>query len=283
MVRIVTDSTSDIPQALLEEYDIKMVPLNVHIDSELYKDQVELTPEEFFKKLPLAIKLPRTSQPSPGEFKAAYSEVGSSGDSIVSIHISREMSGTYQSAIMAASMLLELDIEVIDSRFVSMGLGVVVLEAARAAKSGASKEEVIGIVKKVISSVSVLFCVDTLDYLEKNGRIGKAQSFLGTILHIKPVLGISDGVIVPVEKVRGKKKGLLRLAEHVREATRDVSAINVVMLHGNAYSEAEAFLEELKNSLPVANGLVVSVGSVVGVHSGPGVVGVVTYPAMDGN
>lgn len=283
MVKIVTDSTSDIPQALLEEYNIKMVPLNVHIDSELYKDQLELSPDDFFKKLPLASKLPRTSQPSPGEFKAAYSEVGSSGDPIVSIHISRDMSGTYQSAIMAASMLPELDIEVVDSRLVSMGLGVVVLEAARAANNGASKEEVIGLVKEMMSTVSVLFCVDTLYYLEKNGRIGKAQSFLGTILHIKPVLGVSDGVIVPVEKVRGKKKGLLRLAEHVREATKDTSAINVVMLHGNAYSEAEALLEELKNSLPVADGRVVSVGSVVGVHSGPGVVGVVTYPAMAEN
>lgn len=202
MVKIVTDSTSDIPKDLLEEYNIKMVPLNVHIDSEVYKDQVELSPEEFFKRLPVASKLPRTSQPSPGEFKAAYSEVGSSGDSIVSIHISREMSGTYQSAIMAASMLPELDIEVIDSRLVSMGLGVVVLEAARAARDGASKDEVIAIVKKMMSSVSVLFCVDTLYYLEKNGRIGKAQSFLGTILHIKPILGLSKEELFKATKVR---------------------------------------------------------------------------------
>lgn len=279
MVRIVTDSTSDIPQALLEEYNIKMVPLNVRIDSDVYKDQVELTPDEFFKKLPLASKVPRTSQPSPGEFKEAYTEVASEGEPIVSIHISREMSGTYQSAIMAASMLPELDIEVIDSRLVSMGLGAVVLEAARAAKNGASKEEVIAVAKKVMSNVKVLFCVDTLYYLEKNGRIGKAQSFLGTILHIKPVLGISDGVIVPVEKVRGKKKGLLRLREHMKEAAKDMSEVNIVMLHGNAYSEAEALLEELKNDLPVSQGQIVSIGSVVGVHAGPGVVGVVAYPA----
>jgi DegV family protein with EDD domain len=280
MVRIVTDSTSDLPQALLKEFNIKMVPLNVHFDSEVFKDQVELSPDEFFRRLPAATKVPSTSQPSPGEFMEAYKEVGKDGESIVSIHISQEMSGTYQSAVMAKNMLPDLDIEVIDSRFVSLGLGAIVFEAARAAQKGATKEEVVRLVKDLIPRVTVLFCVDTLHYLEKNGRIGKARSFLGTMLNIKPVLGVTDGVIVPVEKVRGKKKGLARLTEHVKKATKDVSAVNLIMMHGNAHDEAAMLLEELKGSLPVVDGKIVIIGSVVGVHAGPGVVGVVAYPAI---
>ncbi len=280
MIKIVTDSTADLPADLVEEYGINVVPLNVHIDTNTYKDGIELSSQEFFEKLPKAENVPSTSQPSPGEFKEAYEEIAISNDSIISIHISKDLSGTYQSAIMAQSMIKDIDIEVIDSRFVSMGLGVIVLEAARAVKNGMDKQGVLNVIEKMMADTKVYFCVDTLEYLQKNGRIGKAQAFLGTVLSMKPVLAVENGIIVPVEKVRGKKKGLRKTIEYVEKAMKDYSSANIAVLHGNAEAEGKEVESQLKELLPISESRVIPIGAVVGVHTGPGVIGVAVYPSI---
>lgn len=271
-VRIVTDSTSDLPREFVEELGIKVVPLNVHFGEETFLDWVELTPEDFFTKLRQSDILPRTSQPSPGDFVTAYKEVGASGDSIISLHISDKLSGTCQSAYMARDMLQDYDIEVINSKITSMALGYVVIEAARAAKEGKSKEEVLEIINKNLEGIHIFFLVDTLEYLQKNGRIGKASAFLGGMLNVKPILSLNDGIVVPVEKVRGKTRARRRLVELLKERIPG-KAIKGAVIHGDALEGAEELAEVLKEEFEIEEIIITMIGSIIGSHTGPGTLG----------
>lgn len=275
-VRIVTDSTSDLPKELVERYQITVVPLNVHMDDEVYKDQVTISAEEFFEKLPRCKGLPRTSQPSPGDFIEVYQRLSTECESIISIHISEEMSGTLHSARLATESVSGVDIEIIDSRSVSMGLGLIVLEAAKAAMEGKDRAEVLRIIDDAQKALRVIFVVDTLEYLEKNGRIGKAQAFLGSVLSIKPVLGIEDGVIVPLEKMRGSKKALTRLVE-IAKGDLKGGSIRGAMVHGAAPDKLAFVREGLEAVFTRVDIISGTVGPVVGVHAGPGVMGLMYF------
>lgn len=271
-VRIVTDSTADLPAEILEEYQIEVVPLNIHIDDEVYKENVDISSDEFFVKLPLAKTLPRSSQPSPADFIGVYKSVLDQADSIISIHISENLSGTLGAAGIAARSLEGADITIVNSEHVSMGLGLIVLEAAKAAAAGADKEEILRVIEEAKENTRVIFVVDTLEYLEKNGRIGKAQAFLGSILSIKPVLGVQGGFIVPVEKMRGSKKALKRLVEIARDEVPG-SRIRAAMVHGAAPEKIDFVLDNLKSVFDEVEIIRSSVGPIVGLHAGPGVMG----------
>jgi DegV family protein with EDD domain len=271
-VRIVTDSTADLPAEILEKYQIEVVPLNIHIDNEVYKENVEISSDEFFVKLPLAKALPRSSQPSPADFIGVYKSVLDQADSIISIHISENLSGTLGAASIAARSLEGADITIVNSQHVSMGLGLIVLEAAKAAAAGADKEEILRVIDDAKENVRVIFVVDTLEYLEKNGRIGKAQAFLGSILSIKPVLGVQGGFIVPVEKMRGSKKALKRLVEIARDQVPG-SRIRAALVHGAAPEKVDFVLENLRSVFDEVEVIRASVGPIVGLHAGPGVMG----------
>lgn len=277
-IRIVTDSTADLPKEMVEELNITVVPLNVHFGEEVFLDWVELSPEDFFTKLPQTDLLPRTSQPSPGDFQKAYQEVGGSGDAIISVHISQVLSGTYQSATMARDLLPDMDITVIDSKVASMALGFIVLEAARAAKAGKSKEEVLEIIDFYMQETRVLFMVDTLEYLQKNGRIGKAQAFLGGLLKMKPILSLKDGGIIPVEKARGSKKALQTIVDLLKGMLPPESKVKGAVVHGNALATAETLAEELKKIYDISEVIITPVGAVIGCHTGPGLVGLLFFP-----
>lgn len=277
-VKIVTDSTADLPKEIVEELGIRVVPLNVHFGEEVFLDWVELTPEGFFEKLAGTDLLPRTSQPSPGDFQKVYEELGSGGDAIVSVHISQVLSGTYQSATMARDLLEGMDITVIDSKVASMALGLVVIEAARAAKAGKSKEEILEIIDFYLQETRVLFMVDTLEYLEKNGRIGKAQALLGGLLKMKPILSLKDGGIIPVEKARGSKKALQTIVERLQEMLPPDRKVKGTIVHGNALATAEALAEDLKKTYDLSELIITSVGAVIGCHTGPGLVGLLFFP-----
>ncbi len=277
-IRIVTDSTADLPKEMVEELNITVVPLNVHFGEEVFLDWVELSPEDFFTKLPQTDLLPRTSQPSPGDFQKAYEEVGGSGDAIISVHISQGLSGTYQSATMARDLLPDMDITVIDSKVASMALGFIVLEAARAAKAGKSKEEVLEIIDFYMQETRVLFMVDTLEYLQKNGRIGKAQAFLGGLLKMKPILSLKDGGIIPVEKARGSKKALQTIVDLLKGMLPPEGKVKGAVVHGNALATAEALVEELKKIYDISEVIITPVGAVIGCHTGPGLVGLLFFP-----
>ncbi len=276
-VRIVTDSTADLPRQLVDLYGITVVPLTVHFGPEEYKDYVELTPDDFFGKLGQSPHLPRTSQPSPADFKAAYEAAAKKADWILSIHISAALSGTCQSAVMARDMLPGLDIEILDTRSASLGVGLAVLAAARAAEAGADRAEILGAARRVIDRSHVFFAVDTLEYLEKNGRIGKAQALLGGLLKIKPVLTLDNGVVAPFEKVRGKPKVIPRLAEIAAERLGG-ARVRAAVVHGAAPEEAEALKNALAAKLDVEDMLIGQIGAVIGCHTGPGVLGWIAHP-----
>lgn len=209
-VAIVTDSTADIPEELIRKYDIHVVSLRVLFGEENYADGVELTSEQFYDKLRQSTVLPTTSQPSPTDFMSVYQRLLDENPDrpIVSIHLSSGMSGTYQSAMLGKSLLeREADLTVIDSKSASYGYGLMVVHAAELAEQGKSVAEISAAVEEMQQSRKLFFLVDTLEYLQKGGRIGKASAILGTLLNIKPILSIDEeGIIYAVEKVRGHKR-----------------------------------------------------------------------------
>jgi len=236
---------------------------------------VDISTEQFYQRLVERRETATTSQPTPGEFVSVYTSL--SAKSIISIHLSSLMSGTCQSAQIAGEMVPGADIEVVDSESVSMGLGLIVLEAARAAAEGRTKGEILKIISDLKARMQVYFIVDSLEYLARGGRIGRATAFLGTILNIKPLLYLSEGQVQPYEKIRGKTKAIERLAQIVEEKAAG-QKIKCSILHGMDPDGMEKFCQRIKARLPYAEPIISKVGAVVGTHAGPGVVGMVFAP-----
>jgi DegV family protein with EDD domain len=274
-IAIVTDSTADLPAETARELGIAIVPLKVIFGQEVYRDGVEMDTATFYKRL-RAGEMATTSQPSPGEFEAAYRKLLAKAETIISIHISRDLSGTVNAAEAARVLLPDADITVIDSRLVAGALGLLVQAAARAAREGKSRDEIIGLIKKLMREIRVFFCVDSLEYLRRGGRIGGAQALLGTILNIKPILTLRDGIIQPFEKIRGHRVALRRLAEIVFQEAGP-QPVTCLVVEGDNREAADA-LTNLLSGLPPGSAVGVGrVGMVVGAHAGPGVFGVVVY------
>jgi len=275
-VRIVTDSTADLPGDLVKEYGIAVVPLKVRFGDEVFLDGVDMNSRQFYERLSSGNQFSSTSQPSPAEFAEVYGKFVENGESIISIHISSAMSGTYQSAKLAAATFEEADIKVIDSRYVSTALGLAVLEAARAAREGRSRDEILELIYSILNKIEVYFFVDTLKHLEHGGRIGKATAFLGTVLNIKPVCTIKDGEVYPVEKVRGRKRALERLLQLAEERSAG-KKIRCSLVHGNDPDTLEKLKAEAKKRLNIDEMVCSQLGAVVGTHAGPGVLGIIFY------
>ena len=276
-VRIVTDSTSDLPPEICRELDITVVPLTVNFGDTGYKDGVDLSADEFYKKLIAADKLPTTSQPSAGAFGEAYKYVAKDTDEILSIHISGKLSQTYNSARLAASVMEGgCNIQVMDSLQVSMGLGCIVMSAARAARDGASMEDLQQLVSKKMPETRTFALLDTLEYLAKGGRIGRVQAYLGNslrplaIFKVIPIVEVRDGEAHPLTRVRTRRKGLDRLLT-------EASSASGITMAGVAYStsrqEAESVLERLRPLVSCDNLILSRFGPVLGTHLGPGALG----------
>ncbi len=273
-MKIVSDSTADLPESLIDEYGIEIVPLKVHFGEEVFLDWSELKPEEFYHKLANTDILPRTSQPSPADFVKKYKELGVD-ETIISIHISSELSGTYQSAIMAKEMLPEKDIYIIDSKLASMAHGMVVIEAARAVKEGKTKEEVLELIDTLLNRVKIYFIVDTLEYLQKNGRIGRAQALLGSLLNIKPILTLVDGIVTPKEKARGRTKALDKVVKICKDEFGTDQKVKVALIHANVLNEALKLKGIAEEVFQFDEAIISELGSVIGSHTGPSAVGIV--------
>ncbi|MCS6800752.1 MAG: DegV family protein [Chloroflexota bacterium] len=275
VVRIVTDSTSDLPKDLAQSLGIEVVPLKVLFGEETLRDGIDIDEQSFYRRLVASKTNPTTSQPTPGEFEEVYRRLGASGDPICVITISSKLSGTYSSAITAKGMVEpDLRVEVVDSLLVSMALGLVAIRAAKAAQSGASLEECVAIAKETSAKTEILFLVDTLEYLRRGGRIGGARAFLGTLLNIKPILGLKDGEVTAVERARTRQRGIDRLYEWAAAKT-GVSALCV--LASPPLDDAKTLAGRLRAhfaDVPLYEGVL---GPVVGTHAGPGVVGVAVY------
>jgi DegV family protein with EDD domain len=277
-VKIVTDSTADLPPGLAEELNISVVPLKVYFGEEEFLDWIDLDSDNFLEKLAGSEVMPHTSQPSPADFVKIYREIAAESDQLISVHLSAKLSGTYQSAVIAKSELKHLDIEVIDSGLASMALGIVVIEAARAAKAGLAKEDIILQLKDNMAKVKVYFAVDTLEYLQRNGRIGKAAALVGGLLNVKPLLTLSDGVVAPKEKVRGKAKAQERLIDIIGEEFGEEVRGKAVVLHGSELNRALLLKEKLESRYKFSEIFISSIGAVIGTHTGPGVLAVGVLP-----
>lgn len=275
-IHVVTDSGSDLALEVKERLGIHVVPLTVQFGSEIFKDGVEISVADFYAKLKTESEMPSTCQPSPADFVAMYEKIAEPGDTIISVHLSSKMSGTYQSAVLASTMLdSSIKVITVDSKAASMGLGLVAVTAAEGVQAGKDLDEILSDVQHVIDHLQVYFVVDTLEFLKKNGRIALAQALVGTMLSIKPILTLVDGEVAPFEKIRGKAKALKRVRELILEfqARSPEKTIRAALSHTTAPEEAEQVIDALKLVLPVGGEVVVGeIGPTIGVHTGPGVV-----------
>ena len=276
-VRVVTDSTADLPPDVVRELGITVVPLLVLFGDEVYRDGVDLSSEEFFERLTTSPVLPTTSQPSVGAFQATYRELAAQTDEIVSIHISARVSGTCESALQACNSLGGSPrVEVVDGETTSMGLGFQVIAAARAAQRGAGLDEVAAAARSVGRRVHLLVLLETLEYLRRGGRIGRAQAFLGSVLNLKPLLTIREGIVHPVARVRTRVRALDQIFRYCM-AYGEIE--EVAVMHGTTPEDAEMLAQRVRERLAGVPVRVGRLGPALGVHGGPGIIGVVVVEA----
>lgn len=276
-VTVITDSTAYIPNDILEELNIQVIPLHIVWGDKVYEDNVNLKSDDFYPMLKAAKDLPTTSQPSPKEFMNLYQPLLEKGHKIISTHISSGISGTINSAIQAKEMLKTEDIAVFDSKTTGMALGFVTMAVARAAKQGADFKECQEITQKAIDNVDVYFMVNTLEYLHKGGRIGGASALLGSALDLKPILCLKDGKITSYEKVRTKKKAIRRIIEISKEKIGDKRPIHFGIMQVEAEADADLVkqaLEESYSAADIRDMKVVGLSPVIGTHTGPGVIAI---------
>lgn len=267
-VKVVTDSTSDIPAEVAQELGITVVPLYVHFGKETYQDGVDLSADEFYHKLVTEPELPKTSAPPAGAFIETYEKLAAETDEIVSIHISTKLSATYNSALLGKDgMKVSCRVEVIDSLSATIGLGLIVIAAAKAALAGANLDEITAMVAQTVPMIHCIAIVDTLDYLYKGGRIGKAQALLGSALNIKPVLVIQDGEVYPLGRVRGRSKALARLCEL---ASKFHNIKEMAVAHVTTPDELGVLAERLAPLFPQGKIYKSRCGSTIGTYLGPG-------------
>ena len=270
-VAIVTDSTSDLPPDLAASLGVTVVPVYVHFGTDAFKDGVELSADDFYSRLVSAEVMPTTSAPAVGEFVDVYDKIGKEADGIVSIHISSKLSRTVESADQAKEQATAT-IEVVDSRQASMGLGMTVMAAANAARDGAEMAEVTKVAKDASSRSQCLALFDTLEFLEKGGRIGKARAFLGSLLKIKPLISVIEGEVHEAGKARTFPKGIAKLQELARE---HAPLESLAIMHATSPDLAAAMAGELKDTLDIGNEpFVARFGPALGTHVGPGAMGV---------
>jgi DegV family protein with EDD domain len=272
VIKIVTDSCADLPPELAKELDVTVVPVYLRFGEEVYRDRVDISEDEFYKRLLHDPVHPNTTQPTPQDFANVYDELSKDADGIISIHITSKLSGTYNSALMAKDMLkTECPIEVIDSQTVSIAIGLIVIQASKMAKSGMSLQQIVDEVGKIIPNVHLLILFDTLKYLAKGGRIGKAKALLGSALSVKPLLTVRDGELVPSGQVRTRSKGIDRLVDFVKNATE---IQDLAILHSTTPDEAQALVESTSSIFSKERTILARVGPALGVHAGPGVLAI---------
>jgi len=283
-VAIVTDSCASIPESILEALDIHWVPYYIHRDKEVLRDLVTIQREAFYKWLPTARELPTTASPGPGDYLEIYEKLAKEQNvnEIVSIHMTSKGSGAYQAARAAQEMvketLPELVVEVIDTLNVSMCHGWMVIEAARASLAGKSLADIVELVKEMIPLTRMIQTADTLKYLYMGGRIGKAKHLVGSLLNIKPLIGMEDGVIVPLGTARSRKRAYQMMVDKVEAAVGSMGKIKVAYVHAAAQEEAEKIKFLIEARLTVVESLIAELSPALGVHTGPGTAGLCYYP-----
>jgi len=277
-VVVLTDSTADIPSQIAEALGITVIPVTILFGQESFRDRIDITPEEIYRRLTSSSVHPTTSQPSAGDFMEVYRRLSQSAQSIISIHVSSDLSGTVESAHAAKAQLnSSVPIHIVDSRTTSMGLGFMVLAAAEMAADGMEAAQIAARVEALVPQMNLLFVVDTLEYLHKGGRIGGAERLLGSLLQIKPLLHIAEGRIDALEKARTKRRAMARLLEIVEERIGDARPRGFAVIHAIADEEALQLKEELEARFPGQEPYLCKLSPALGVHTGPGLVAVAFY------
>ena len=269
-VKIVADSTADIPPEVAAELDITVVPAEIRFADEVYRNGVDLTTDEFYQKLQSSPILPRTSAPSIGTFREVYGRLSQQADSILSIHVAANLSVTHDVA-RAASADLECPVSIVDSQTASMACGLLAIVAAKAALAGASLAEIEALVLEAVPCTITFGVFGTLEYLAKGGRIGKAQAFLGSLLKIHPILAIRKGEVLPIDRVRTRSRAVERLCEIVQELC---PAREMAIMHATNPQDAESVAQRLSSVFPLERMYRASIGPTMGTQVGPNAVGV---------
>ena len=267
-VKIVTDSVADLPSQVVKELDITVVPILIRWGEELYRDGIDLTAEQFYERLKRSKIPPSTSVPSPGTFAEAYDKLAEEANEILAIIVTSRLTGTYNVALQSVGLMnRKCRVEVIDSKCATMAEGFVVMKAAQAAQAGASLDEVMEVTRKTIPRVDFLSTFDTLEYLKRGGRIGKAQAFLGSILKVNPLITLRDGVVEPVGRTRSRAKAIDRLCEfamsysHIEE---------IAIEEATTPNDADRIAERLSAKFPKERIYRSKPSPVIGAHTGPG-------------
>jgi DegV family protein with EDD domain len=271
---VVLDSTADFPDAPQRFPNFRVVPLYVRFGDESFRDYVEMSPSAFYERLAVAKELPTTSQPTPGDFLSVYEELAPQYERVLSLQIASTLSGTFASAQAAASMLEGDKVRVIDTRTVSASLALLALGVQRRLERGTTHEEIDEFVERYGREHHLLFTVNTLEYLAKGGRIGRAAALAGNLLNVKPILTIRDGEVVPLKKVRGNHKAFAEFRDLFVATSTDSPSLRVGIAHAAAPERLEALRALVTNERPHARiEIATTLGAVVGTHAGPGTVG----------
>ncbi len=271
VVKIVTDSSADLPEKISKELDISVVPLYVRFGEQVYRDRLEISEDEFYQRLTHDTIHPSTIQPSPQDFAGVYKQLAKEADGIVSVHISNKLSGTWNSAMQAKSEVIECPVEVIDSKVLSSALGLIVISAARLAKGGAKLPDIVKHVNNTLSQIRLEGLLDTLKYLVLGGRIGKARALVGSLLNVKPVLTLKDGEVMPAGQVRSRSKGIDRLFEFAKNCG---NIQDMAIAYNTTLDEAKALAERIGEAkvFDTNNIIIARIGPMLGVHMGPGTI-----------
>jgi DegV family protein with EDD domain len=286
-VAIVTDSCASIPEAIIAKLNIHWVPYYIHRGKEVLRDLVTIQQEEFYQWLRTAAELPTTASPGPGDYLQLYEKLTRDEDvqEIASIHMTSKGSGAYQAARAAQTIIQEthpnLKIEVIDTLNVSMCHGWMVIEAARAALEGRSLAEIAGMVKAMVPRVRMIQTADTLKYLHMGGRIGKAKHLVGTLLNIKPLISMEDGLIVALGQARSRRRAYKMMVEKMENAVGYQGMIKIAYVHAAAREEVEKIRSLVEERLTCVETIIGELSPALGVHTGPGTAGVCYYPITD--
>ena len=267
-VKIITDSVADLPSEVVKELDITVIPIPVRFGEEVYRDNIDLTPEQFYDKLRDSKVLPATSVPTPATFAEAYDKLAEQTDEILAIVLSSKLSGLYEVALQSVALMkTKCRVKVIDSEWATMAQGFIVMKAAKAAQAGASLDEVVDLARKTIPRVDTLSTFDTLEYLRRGGRIGKAQAFLGSLLRVHPLITLRNGVVEPAGRTRSRAKAIERLFNFVMR----YSYIEELAVENAACpDEAEALAKRLSAKFPEEHIYRSKMTPVMGAHTGPG-------------
>ena len=285
-VAVVTDSAASIPEALIEALQIRWVPYYIECGKETLRDLVTAQRDSFYQWLPTAAELPKTASPGPGDYLTVYEELARDEGvtEIVSIHMTSRGSGAYQAATVARSMLAEslpqVVVEVIDTLNVSMCQGWMVIEAARAALAGRSLADIVDLVKRMMPVTRMIQTADTLKYLYMGGRIGRARQLLGSLLNIKPLIGMENGEIVPLGQARSRKKAYQAIVDMIEGAVGSMGQIKIAYVHAAAAEEAEELRRMVEPRVTCVESLVAELSPALGVHTGPGTAGVCFFPVL---